>query len=236
MSKNHHPRLPCRSRSAFGIGPASSRALPSRSGGGFTLVEALTAAIVLAVIIVSVSSIYMAALRTYRRGEPANSAERKASWAVARMVPDFQGAIAVIPAPAPNDATAVAIRVPDQVWDATDSMHYNHIVDQGGGDLALVPGDLVYFYRGNDAGSMDPGGSKLWRAVIHADGSHGKTYVVADHVVNNPLQGGVPKPMFIYWPDVVRLRSVEMTVTVQERAGVQVANSTMVSEVCFRNH
>jgi len=235
MSMNHHPRAQCRCRCGFDVRPADARRVRFRCGG-FTLVEALTATIVLAVIIVSVSTIYMAALRTYRRGEPANSAERKASWAVTRMVPDFQSAIAVIPADAPNDATAVAIRVPDKAWDGTDQTHYNRILDTGGGNLALVPGDLVYFYRGNDVGSMDPGGSKLWRAVVHADGSQGKKYVVADHIVNNPLKSGVPKPMFIYWPDVVRLRSVEMTITVQERAGTQVANSTMVSEVCLRNH
>jgi len=204
-------------------------------GDGFTLAEALMVSVIFGLIVVSVSTIYMAALRAYRRGEPANSAERKAAWAVSRMVPDFQHAIAIIPADPPNDRTAVAVRVPDKVWDAADSTHYNHI-SVSGGNLSLVPGDLVYFYRGNDAGAMNATGSKLWRSVVHGDGTMGKQYVVADHLVDNPVKGSGPKPMFIYWPDVTRLRSVEMTVTVQERAGTQVANSTMVSEVCFRNH
>jgi len=212
------------------------RGLAAASQAGFTLAEALTVTIIFGLIVVSVSTIYMAALRAYRRGEPANSAERKAAWAVARMVPDFQQAIAVIPASPPNDATAIAVRVPDKVWNATDQTHYNHVSLTGGGDLYLVPGDLVYYYRGNDAGAMDATGSKLWRAVVHDDGSLGTKLVVADNLANNPLKGGAPKPMFIYWPDVVRLRSVEVTITVQERAGAQVANSTMVSEVCLRNH
>jgi len=206
-----------------------------RGRGGFTLPEALTVTIVLAILIVAVSTIYMAAVRAYRRGEPANSAEREASWAVRRMLPDFQQAIAIIPEDPPNDRTAVKMRIPDRVWDATDKAHYNHVAVNGS-DLTLVPGDMVYFYRGNSAGAMDATGSMLWRAVVHADGSAGKKYQVADNLVDNPLKGGAPKPMFIYWPDVVRLRSVEMTITVQERAGSQVANSTMVSEVCFRNH
>jgi hypothetical protein len=206
-----------------------------RGGDGFTLAEALMVTVIFGLIVVSVSTIYMAALRAYRRGEPANSAERKAAWAVSRMVPDFQQAIAIIPAAPPNDRTAVAVRVPDKVWDAADSIHYNH-VSVSGSDLSLVPGDLVYFYRGSDSGAMDPAGSKLWRSVVHANGTMGKQYVVADHLVDNPPKAGAAKPMFIYWPDVTRLRSVEMTITVQERAGAQVANSTMVSEVCFRNH
>lgn len=202
---------------------------------GFTLAEVLTVSVILGILVVSVSTIYMAALRAYRRGEPANSAERKASWAISRMVPDFQHAIAVIPAEPPNDATAVAVRLPDKVWDAADSIHYNHIAIAGT-EMSLVPGDYVYYYRGDDAGNMDAAGSKLWRAVVHADGSPGKRYVIADSIVDNPLQDGAPKPMFIYWPDVTRLRSVEMTVTAQARSGSEVANSTMVSEVCFRNH
>ena len=208
----------------------------SRRRRGFTLPEALTVTFVFGLIIVAVSTIYMAALRAYRRGEPANSAERKASWAVSRMAPDFQHAMAIIPAAAPNDATALAVRVPDKVWDAGDSVHYNHVAVDGGGNLYLVPGDWVYYYRGNDAGGMDAAGPRLWRAVVHADGTAGKRYAIADHIVDNPVQGGQPKPIFIYWPDVVRLHSVEMTITVQERAGAEVANSTMVSEVCFRNH
>jgi prepilin-type N-terminal cleavage/methylation domain-containing protein len=203
---------------------------------GFTLPEVLTVAVVFAIIVVSVSTIYMAALRAYRRGEPANSAERKASWAIARMMPDFQQAIAVIPAAPPNEATAVAVRVPDKVWNAADQIHYNHVALTGGGDLYLLPGDFVYYYRGNDAGAMDAAGANLWRAVTHADGSAGKQILIADNLIDNPAQGGSPKPMFIYWPDVVRLRSVEITVTVRERAGAEVADSTMVSEVCLRNH
>jgi hypothetical protein len=83
---------------------------------------------------------------------------------------------------------------------------------------------------------MSPTGSKLWRAVVHADGTSGNKYVIAENLVDNPPVDGAPKPMFIYWPDVTRLRSVEMTITVRETAGREIANSTMVSEVCFRNH
>jgi len=203
--------------------------------GGFTLAEALTVVIVFGLIVVSVSTIYMAALRAYRRGEPANSAERKAAWAVSRMVPDFQQAISIRREDAPNDGTAVRVQVPDKVWDAAGGTHYNHIAVSGT-NLSLVPGDWVCFYRGNDAAAMDPAGSKLWRSVLHADGNQGKRYVVADHLVDNPPHDGAPKPMFIYYPKVTRLRSVEMTITVREKSGAEVATSTMVSEVCFRNH
>ena len=184
--------------------------------------------------VVSVSTIYMAALRAYRRGEPANSAERKASWAIRRMVPDFQHAIAINIDPS-TQSYAVAMRVPDRVWDSTDNAHYNNVA-VAGTELALVPGDWIFYYRGNDAGTIDPTGGKLWREVIHADGTPGKKYVFAENIINNPFAGSVPKPMFIYWPDVTRLRSVEMTITVREHAGAQIADSTMVSEVCFRNH
>ncbi|UCH33961.1 MAG: hypothetical protein JSV65_15580 [Armatimonadota bacterium] len=214
----------------------AGRAKSCRRRNGFTLAEALTVCVVFGIIVVSVATIFMAAARAYRRGEPANSAERKASWAISRMLPDFQHAIAVIPAPAPYDTTAVAMRVPAEAWNATDSTHYNRVELTGGGELYLVPGDLVYYYRGNDAGGMDPAGTKLWRAAYHADGSAGKKYVIADNLVDNPSPAGAPKPMFIYWPDVTRLRSVEMTITVQEHAGREVASSTMVSEICFRNH
>lgn len=209
-------------------------AISRRRRNGFTLAEALTVTVIFGFMVVSVSTIYMAALRAYRRGEPANSAERKASWAVRRMLPDFQHAININIDPS-TQSYAVAMQVPDRVWDATDQAHYNNVA-VAGTELALVPGDWIYYYRGNDAGYMDPAGSKLWRAVVHADGTPGKKYVFADSIVNNPSEGGAPKDMFIYWPDLVRLRSVEMTITVRQQAGREFADSTMVSEVCLRNH
>ena len=45
-----------------------------RGCGGFSLPEAITVTVILAIIIVAVSTIYLAAVRAYRRGEPANSA------------------------------------------------------------------------------------------------------------------------------------------------------------------
>jgi Tfp pilus assembly protein PilV len=213
---------------------SSRSSISHRHRSGFTLAEALTVTVIFGFMIVSVSTIYMAALRAYRRGEPANSAERKASWAISRMVPDFQQAIAINIDPA-TQSYVVGMRVPDRAWDSVDHTHYNNVASDGT-NLVLVPGDWIYYYRGNNAGAIDAAGSKLWREVIHADGTPGKKYVFAENIINNPDQSGAPKPMFIYWPDVVRLRSVEMTITVREHAGAQTADSTMVSEVCFRNH
>lgn len=204
---------------------------------GFTLAEVLTAAMILSVVIGSVSQIYTGSLRAWYRGTSENLSQQKASWVVQRMAPDLREGISVTPGTAPFDSCYIAIRLPDKTYDSTNQTYRNHIDVNGLGEPYLVPGNFAVFYRGDAEGNLDLHGAKIWRRLVSPAGEVLKQYEIADNVVDNPIDPttGEPRTNFRYWPDVYRLSSVEVTVTIQEKAGSKKSSTTMTGELALRN-
>lgn len=202
---------------------------------GATLPEVLMTAMLIVILLSSVSALYYGSVRLYRRGEPANSAEREATWAIDRMASDIQQAMSCSILNA--EKTAIKIRLPAKQWDASAQHHYNVINVDGTGAPYLVPGNWVYYYRGNAYGGGDPDGRYLWRVEVDDDGTVLRRYALATGVVDNPVPegGSQPVPLFEYWPAPEIYRSVLVTVTVQKRLQHQIARSTMASELSLRN-
>jgi hypothetical protein len=202
---------------------------------GVTLPEVLTVAILIVIVFGGVSALYYGSARLYRRGEPANSAEREAAWAIQRMVPDVQQAMSC--SILDTEKTIVKLRLPAKQWDASAQKHYNVISLSGTGEPYLVPGGWVYYYRGDSSGGSNATGSYLWRAVTDASGTLLKRYCLATGIIDNPIPSGgtAPTPMFEYWPTPEVYKSVLVTVTVQKSLQHQTATRTMASELSLRN-
>jgi hypothetical protein len=208
-----------------------------RTERAVTLPEVLTAAMVLGVIIGCVSAIYTTAMQTWYRGASETYAEQKASLATERMRPDLQQGMSVTPAASPYDAVCIAIQIPAKTYDTGQGVYLNQVAVDAEGHPYLVQGDYVVYYRGDGDGNISLTGDRIWRRAVRlSDGAILKEQVIADHVIDNPMEGGSPKPMFIYWPDIYRLRSVEVTLTVQEEYGHRTATKTMNGELALRNN
>jgi len=213
------------------------RSQRNRRKRGVTLPEALTAAMVLAVVIACISSIYTMSMRGWYLGTAEAYAEQKAAWVIQRMAPDFRGAMEVTPASPPNESLYVVLQAPAKAYDTGEGSYLNQVTVDAYGDPYLMPGDYVIYYRGNEYGGLDQHGDRIWRKVAHPDGTVVRQQEIADNITDNPDYGtGQPKAMFIYWPDIYRLRSVEITVTVEESRGNRTASKTMTSELTLRNH
>lgn len=211
--------------------------LSSRNTSGVTLPEALTVVLVMMVIGGTVGAIYTAAMGTWYRGATETYAEQKASWAIQRMVPDLRQGMSVTPASDPYGDICIAVELPAKTYDSTEGVYLNQVAVDASGTPYLTSGNYAVYYRGDEDGNISLEGDRIWRRLTDAGGTVLREQVVADNVVDNPADdSGSPKPMFIYWPDIYRLRSVEMTVTVEETRGNQTERKTMVGELALRNN
>jgi len=206
---------------------------------GVTLPEVLAATMVLSVVVGSVSAIYNSALRTWYTGASENYAQQKASLAVQRMVPDLQQGLSVTPASSPYDTICIAVRLPAKTYESGQGVYLNQLAVDAEGKPYLLQGDWAVYYRGNQYGHISLTGDRIWRRLVRSsDGAILKQQMIADSIVDNPVDPstGNPKPIFIYWPDIYRLRSVEVTVTVEEEHGHRTATKTMNGETALRNN
>jgi hypothetical protein len=203
---------------------------------GISLAEVLTVAVILGIIMGTVTAIYTGSLRAWARGSTESYANEKSSWAVERMVPDVRLGMSVVPGVAPYEATYIAIQLPQRNWDASSGRYVNQVAVDAHGQPYLVPGGWIVYFRGDASGNFDVHGNSLWRREVNASGVTVKQNVLANNVVDNPADAtGQPKPTFIYWPDLYRLKSVEATVTVRERQGTRTSQTTMNGEITLRN-
>lgn len=216
---------------------AAGRASVGRRAAGFTLAEVMTAMVVMVIVIGGIAAIYMASMRMWYRGAAETYAQQGASWAVQRIVPEVREGLSVTTAGSPYESVCIVVRLPNKVYDSGDDAYVNEVATDAYGDPYLVPGGWVLYYRGTEYGSLSLNGDRLWRLFLGSGGSTYKQQVVAENIVDNPPDGtGSPKPMFIYWPDIYRLESVEVTVTTHEELGHRVAEATMRGEVNLRNN
>jgi prepilin-type N-terminal cleavage/methylation domain-containing protein len=216
---------------------AAGRAGVRRRAAGFTLPEVMTAMVVMVIVIGGIAAIYMASMRMWYRGAAENYAQQNASWAVQRIVPEVREGLSVTTAGSPYESVCIVVRLPSKVYDSGEGTYLNEVATDAYGDPYLVPGGWAMYYRGTEYGSISLEGDRLWRFYIGSDGMTYKQQVVAENIVDNPPDGtGNPKPMFIYWPDIYRLESVEITVTTHEEIGHRVAEATMRGEVNLRNN
>lgn len=209
----------------------------SQRNWGFTLAEALTAMMILAIIGGSVGAIYTASMRTYARGITENLAQQKANWAIQRMAQDFRQGIEVKPDVAPFEASKLSVQLPNRLFDSGEGRRLNEVTVDAMGQPGLVRGYKVAYYRGNADGSLSLTGDHLWRRLLEYDGvTLVRAEVLADHVVDNPPDAsGMPAPIFHYWPNQWAPTSVTARITVEERHGTRVAQATMVGEFSLRN-
>lgn len=216
---------------------AASRAGVSRRAAGFTLPEVITSMVVMVIVIGGIGAIYMASMRMWYRGAAENYAQQGASWAVQRIVPEVRQGLSVTTGSAPYESVCIVVRLPNKVYDSGENTYLNEVATDAYGDPYLVPGGWVVYFRGTEHASISLDGDRLWRLYVGSDGTTYKQQVVTDNIVDNPPDAdGNPKPMFIYWPDIYRLESVEITVTTHEEIGHRVAEATMTGEVNLRNH
>ncbi|MBN1459137.1 MAG: hypothetical protein JXA57_06345 [Armatimonadetes bacterium] len=200
---------------------------------GVTLPEMLTVVMVISIVVGSVAAIFMMAMQTWYRGAAETYAEQKASLAIQRMVPDLQQGLAVTAASDPYGSVCIAVQMPAKAYDSTEGVYLNQVATDTEGKPYLVQGDFTVYYRGDADGHISLDGDRIWRRLVRAsDGAILRESVIADSIVDNPSS----KPMFIYWPDIYRLRSVEVTVTVQEQRGHRTATKTMNGELALRNN
>ena len=68
------------------------------------------------------------------------------------------------------------------------------------------------------------------------DGTELRREIVAQGLIDNPVtESGEAKPMFIYWPDIYRLKSLETTLTVKSKESAEEAVVTLVGQTALRN-
>jgi len=156
---------------------------------------------------------------------------------IQRAAPDIQQALSITPASSPYDTLCIAVQLPARTYDGYSGVYLNQVSTDAEGNPYLVPGNYAVYYRGDEYGNLDVDGDRIWRRLTLPDGTLIKQQEIIDNVVDNPDDGtGTPKPMFIYWPDIYRLRSVEVTITVQETRGHRTTTASMAGELTLRNN
>ncbi len=203
---------------------------------GFTLVEVVVVITVLAGLLGSVLAIYFMGMQSWRRGVPEGRTRELAAWALKRMDPDIRQAMALTAFPAPCNGYGITLRLPARTYDSGEQTYFNTISVGGDGRPYLVQGNQVSYYRGDAAGSASLSGDRIWRVLTTSEGGELRREVIVQGVVDNaPDATGNPKPMFIYWPDMYRLKSVEVTVNIRMTEAGRTAAAQISGETALRN-
>jgi prepilin-type N-terminal cleavage/methylation domain-containing protein len=197
---------------------------------GLTLPELMVVMVTFSVVMGAVFALYLQSLRTWYRTNAETAAEERAAWAVDQMSWDLREALRV------DDAfpTRITFTMPLQ-----DSNHRN-VITVVDGTPRLSNGNQIMFYLSNESGSVNGEGNYLWKAVKPVGGSQfvpRKKIAEGIHPENNPVDPdtGQPTAMFIYWPDVLHTKGVQMAVTATAKGGPHTYQRTEISEAYLRN-
>ncbi len=188
----------------------------SAGHGGFTLLESLLTAALLAVISMGVVGLYTASLKMYARGQREATARDKAALALERMMPEIQEAYNVdYPGP-----SLIVITLPER---GTDGRYY---MDSSTG--ALLSGKQVAFYQSNQSGAFGVTGTYIWRAERDSP--------TAAWAARSVVMDDVEELSFTYAPSIAMLELVQAAITVGQGVDPGYYNRTEVAEVWIRNH
>ena len=204
---------------------------------GFSLPEVLVAVTILAILLGSVVAIFLSCGRSWRRGTAESRAQQATYQAVRRIAPDIRAAMSVTPFPAPYNNIGITLQLPARAFNSGAGAYHNTLAIDSHGKPYLVAGNKVNYFRGDAAGQASLTGDRVWRVMTNYAGTTEiKRSVIAQGLIDNPVDAdGNAKPMFIYWPDIFRLKSVETTVTFRAQEAQKTAVATLVDETSLRN-
>jgi type II secretory pathway component PulJ len=153
-----------------------------RSRRGFSLAEALIVIMMVSVLGGLATAIYFAALRAYAQSYASYSAQQEADILLTQLYRQIWSAMQVLEA----EDDALTVVLPQQQGDTLV--------------IPLVAGDVIRFYRGDEAGEEDPDGAFLWMENL----SRGERQVITSH-----LQDLV----FSYEPSAEQVQRITVTLT-----------------------
>ena len=197
---------------------------------GFSLVETLFATAIVIGLLIVVSIIYFACLRTYLRNYWQLPPYDTATRSVDELTNTMRKAMLV----EQSSANTIVVVLPK-----TNSQGEN-ILELDGEDMHLVMGDQVMFYLSNESGTIGTSGHCLWKAVkpLGMTSFTPRRQIAEDiYPEHNPTDPSTcqPKSMFKYWPDDTRLWGIEITITAIASQQGQHSYQTAVGEIYLRN-
>lgn len=209
--------------------------IPARARGwgrrrGVTLAELLVAMGVMGILAYGCSTIYFSVLNTYNQHIWALPPYDAATAAVHRVARELR------------EGMLIYAHGPDYIVVVMPKKDANreNVLTLGADGYQLVQGDHVSYYLSDETGSPNATGNCLWKAV-QTDGAGAfvpKVKIADDiHPELNPVDPdtGLPRPMFRYWPDEVRLWGVEMWMTSIGQVRGETKTQTAHSECYLRN-
>lgn len=197
---------------------------------GLTLPELLIAMGVMGILAYACSTIYFSVLGTYTRHIWALPPYDAATAAVQRVTRELREAMLI---DAHGD-TFIVVIIPQK------DANRDNVLELGENGYQLVKGNYVAYYLSDDSGALGAQGHDLWKAVRAVGGT---TFVprvkIAEniHPELNPVDPdtGLPRSMFKYWPDDVRLWGVEAWMTSTGVVRGETRTQTAHSECYLRN-
>jgi prepilin-type N-terminal cleavage/methylation domain-containing protein len=189
---------------------------PSRARRGFTLIEAVTAVAVLAIVSVGVSMLYTQAITLYARGQRESTSRDKASLALEKVLPEIREAYNV-DYPGPH---LIVFTLPERGTDG------QYLVDPS--TKALRNGKQVAVYQADGTGVYGTNGRFIWRSE--------KPYGAAQWAKTGLVMDDVEDLSFTYAPSTEMLELVQVAITVGQGTYPGYFNRTEVAEVYVRNH
>ncbi len=202
----------------------------SRRRSGVTLAELLVAVGLMGILAYGCSMIYFSVLNIYNDQIWRLPPYDEATAATDRLTKELQESMLIYA----HANSSVIVVMPQK--DANG----DNVLTLGADGYSLSQGDLVAFYVSDETGALDATGNCLWKAIQRQGES---TFTPRIKIANNiypelnPTDPatGLPRPVFRYWPDEVRLWGVELWITSISTVHGEAKTQTAHSEVYLRN-
>jgi hypothetical protein len=194
------------------------------------LAELMVVMVAFVVITAAIFGLYLQCLRIWYRSDAEATAEQRAAWAVDQMSWDLRSALRV------DEALPTRLTFTMPLQDA----NHDNVITIVDDVPRLSNGDMIMFYLSDESGSLTTEGNCLWKAVkpVGADSFQPRKKIAEDiYPELNPTDPGTgePLPMFVYWPDALHTKGVQMAVTAQVKGGPHTYQRTEIAEAYLRN-